>query len=61
MTIAFLHVIPVAPNTVIVWEPCDERPPNPVDAFGSAKARKTVLRKAIDGAAGIAKVKCLGR
>lgn len=45
-TIAFLPVIPVAPNTVIVWDPCDERPPNPVDALGRAKARK-VLRNAI--------------
>ena len=46
-TIAFLPVIPVAPNTVIVWDPCDERPPKPVDALGRAKAARKVLRNAI--------------
>ena len=41
-------IMPVDPKTVMVWLPCDERPPKPRGAFGSvACSARTVLENAI--------------
>ena len=42
-----LPVIPVAPNTVTVCDPCEERPPNPSGAFArpriALEAQKAII------------------